>query len=102
MRSKTLLLTPYRGIRYIEENFWRKMEKGKYVRRVKILKGQLDGIMRMIEEGEACEKTIPQVKAVKNAFSSLAAEMTKEYLRECLPTSDTKKTENLLDMLSAF
>jgi CsoR family transcriptional regulator, copper-sensing transcriptional repressor len=72
------------------------------MRRINIIKGQLDGIMRMIEKNESCEKTIPQIKAVRNAFSSLASEMTKEYLRECLPQSDIKKTENLLDMLSSF
>lgn len=78
------------------------MPKEQFIRRIQILKGQLDGIAKMMEANESCEKTLPQVKAVKNAFLSLSSEITKEYLRECLPKSSTEKVETLIDMLSKF
>lgn len=54
------------------------------VRRLNIIKGQIEGIVKMIEKDEDCLSVITQVKAVKNAFASLGEEFIKSYLKECV------------------
>lgn len=76
------------------------MQKEKYIRRFNILRGQIEGITKMMDAEEDCEKILTQIKAVKNGFSSVSAEMMKEFFSECLLSKDPKKAEKLLEMFS--
>ncbi len=70
---------------FFSKMFFEKNESGKEksIRRIKILRGQIDGILRMLESGESCEKILPQIKATKNAFSAFSKEAAKHYFLEC-------------------
>lgn len=59
----------------------------KAVRRLKIISGQINALLVMIENEEDCEKVFPQVKAVKSAFSGFSSEIMKGMMTECLTKS---------------
>lgn len=50
-------------------------------RRVNILKGQLDGLLRMIEEDEYCIDLLNQSLAVQNSLKSLDALILERHLK---------------------
>ncbi len=53
------------------------------IRRLKIISGQISGLIKLIEE-EDCNKLLTQVKATKSAFNGFASELMKNMLSECL------------------
>jgi len=73
-------------------------------KRLKIIIGQINGIITMMEGNEDCDKIIPQVKAVKNAFASFSREAGKCYLQDCVQkhSGDEKKLHAIIDMISKF
>lgn len=50
-------------------------------RRINIIKGQLDGLMRMIEEDEYCVDLLNQSLAIQNSIKSLDALILERHLR---------------------
>lgn len=50
-------------------------------RRINIIKGQLDGLMRMIEENEYCTHLLDQSFAIQNSLKSLDALILERHLR---------------------
>lgn len=54
------------------------------VRKINIIKGQLEGIAKMIEDSRDCLEIITQLKAAKSALSKIGVEYAKTYLNECL------------------
>jgi len=69
--------------------------KKKKIRRLKILRGQIDGILKMVERDAPCEEVFPQIKAVQNAFLAFSKEAAKDYFFECrgkkMSESENKK-----------
>jgi DNA-binding FrmR family transcriptional regulator len=60
------------------------------------IRGQLDGIERMIEERRYCPDIIMQVQAVRAALSALEANLLEEHLKTCVKDafhSDDKKDQ---------
>lgn len=72
------------------------MEDQKILRRLNIIKGQIEGLARLIETKADCEKILPQLKAVKNAFASVSTEIVKEGLESCLQDPSKKDKLNVL------
>lgn len=73
------------------------------VRRLKIIAGQIEGLIRLLETQQECDAIFPQVKAIKNAFTSFSSEITKEMMKECIPNlsdPERKKMETLMDHFS--
>ncbi len=50
-------------------------------RRINIIKGQLDGLMKMIEEDEYCTDLLDQSFAIQNSIKSLDALILERHLR---------------------
>lgn len=50
-------------------------------RRINIIKGQLDGLMRMIEENEYCTNILNQSLAIQNSLKSLDTLILERHLR---------------------
>lgn len=61
------------------------------IRRLKIISGQVNGLVQLLEQENDCEKIFPQVKAVKNAFSGFSAEIMMNMIDECLAEDGEKK-----------
>lgn len=55
-----------------------------YLRRLKLVEGQVRGIARMIEDREYCIDILNQVSAANAALRAVAMELLKEHLRHSL------------------
>ena len=75
--------------------------------RVNRIRGQLEGIGRMIEEKAYCPDIITQIQAVRSALGSLQATVLTAHLQDCvrkgLKKGDEQASEELLEeLLSIF
>ncbi len=68
-------------------------KKYKVIRRLKICKGHLDKVIRMIETDESCFKIIHQTRAVRFALKKIDQILLEEYLIYSL--GDEIKNEQL-------
>lgn len=55
--------------------------KSQSSRRINIIKGQLDGLMKMIEEDEYCTDILDQSLAIQNSLKSLDSIILERHLR---------------------
>ncbi|STC69524.1 copper-sensing transcriptional repressor CsoR [Corynebacterium pilosum] len=70
------------------------------ITRLKRARGQLDGVIRMLEEGVECEKVATQISAVSTAVSRAGFLVISEGMKKCMteegPDSlDEKRLEKL-------
>ena len=69
-------------------------------RRINIIKGQLDGLMRMIEEDEYCIDLLTQSSAIQQSLKSLDAVILERHLtshvREQFKTQPDRAVKELL------
>lgn len=65
-------------------------------KRLNRIRGQLDGIDRMIDERRYCVDIITQIKAAKSALQSLEKAVLETHLRGCVRTAFT--TKNAFDI----
>lgn len=78
----------------------------KALRRLKIISGQVHGLINLIENEKDCEKIFPQIKAVKNAFNGFSAQVTKDMITECFAEKcnfpESKEREKFEKMIEKF
>ena len=63
--------------------------------RLKRAEGQLGGVVRMLDEGRACEDVVTQLMAVRSAVDRAAGELVMAHIDECiarLPPEQVKET----------
>ena len=71
------------------------------INRIKRARGQLDGVLRMLEEGRDCEDVVTQLAAVSKALDRAGFAIVASGLQQCLSTGeglegmDVKKMEKL-------
>lgn len=69
------------------------------VNRLKRARGQLEGVIRMLEEGRECEDVVTQLAAVSKAVDRAGFAIVASGLRQCVVTGDddidTSKLERL-------
>jgi DNA-binding FrmR family transcriptional regulator len=70
------------------------------VLRLKKIAGQVEGLIRMIEREEACEKIITQFQAAKAALDTTYSLVLDRNLKECLSHNDAKNVEKILKLIS--
>lgn len=76
-------------------------EMGPVVNRLKRARGQLDGVIRMLEEGRECEDVVTQVAAVSRALDRAGFAIIATGLKQCIVQEgdaaelDTAKMEKL-------
>jgi len=54
---------------------------------IRRIKGQIEGVERMINEGKYCIDILNQIKATKNAITSVEGKILKTHLEECIKES---------------
>lgn len=59
------------------------VEKGKLLRRLKIIEGQVRGLQEMVEKDTYCIDVITQTSAVKQALSGIEDAMMENHLSTC-------------------
>ncbi len=67
--------------------------KAKALRRLNIIKGQLDGLKRMIENEKYCIDVIIQSMAIKNALSGIEDIILENHFRTHVPKQLKNKKE---------
>ncbi|MCB8957689.1 MAG: metal-sensitive transcriptional regulator [Nocardioides sp.] len=71
------------------------------INRIKRARGQLDGVLRMLEEGRECEDVVTQLAAVSKALDRAGFAIVATGLQQCLMSGegpagmDVKKMEKL-------
>ena len=71
------------------------------INRIKRAQGQLGGVLRLLEEGQDCEKVITQLAAVSKALDKAGFAIVATGLQQCLASDDgldsvdVKKMEKL-------
>jgi DNA-binding FrmR family transcriptional regulator len=71
------------------------------INRIKRARGQLDGVLRMLEEGRECEDVVTQLAAVSKALDRAGFAIVATGLQQCLMAEggpagmDVKKMEKL-------
>jgi DNA-binding FrmR family transcriptional regulator len=71
------------------------------INRIKRARGQLDGVLRMLEDGRECEDVVTQLAAVSRALDRAGFAIVASGLRQCMANGDdvdsldVKKMEKL-------
>ena len=71
------------------------------INRIKRARGQLDGVLRMLQEGRDCEDVVTQLAAVSRALDRAGFAIVATGLQQCLTNGDgldsvdVKKMEKL-------
>ena len=58
------------------------------INRIKRAQGQLNGILRMLEEGRECEDVVTQLAAVSKALDRAGFSIVASGLQQCLASPD--------------
>lgn len=59
-------------------------DKKAFLRRLRIIEGQVRGLSKMIDSGEYCVDIITQTSAIKNALGSLEDALLENHLGTCV------------------
>lgn len=71
----------------------------KVVKRLKKIRGQVDGIIRMYEECRDCSDVVTQVAAVRAALGAVGKEMLTSEAVACAKDKSSGKLDRLLKQL---
>lgn len=69
------------------------------VSRLKRARGQLDAVIRMLEEGEECETVVTQLSAVAKAVDKAGFAIIMTGLKQCLDDPDQQVDAERLEKL---
>ena len=78
------------------------MRKNSVIQRLNIIKGQISGITKLLEQKEDCEKIITQLNAVNTAFKKVVELYLQENLTCCLNKIDLKNKETINFLLKTI
>lgn len=71
--------------------------------RINKIKGQINGIDKMIKDGRSIEDIITQITAVRSALSGLAVDLLKEESQTCFEKkSDSDKLKSFEKIVAKF
>ncbi|MDO8573486.1 MAG: metal-sensitive transcriptional regulator [Candidatus Daviesbacteria bacterium] len=73
--------------------------KGESRKRINIIKGQLDGLLKMIEEDEYCIDLLNQSLAIQNSIKSLDALIFEKHLKTHVVDQFQNKQDKAIEEL---
>ena len=65
-------------------------EMAPVMNRIKRARGQLDGVVRMLDEGRPCEDIVTQLAAVSKALDRAGFAVIASGLRQCVAADDSE------------
>ena len=68
--------------------------------RLKKVNGQIQGLIRMIESQEECEKVVTQFQAAKAALDNTFSLVLNRNLQNCLNRQDAGSVEKIIKLIS--
>lgn len=78
------------------------MRKNTVAQRLNIVKGQMDALSKIIDEGKNCKKTIEQFRAVNSGLKKVIELYLQENLQSCLQSTTAKDKEEISLILGEF
>jgi DNA-binding FrmR family transcriptional regulator len=72
------------------------------INRIKRARGQLDGVLRMLEEGRECEDVVTQLAAVSRALDRAGFAIVATGLQQCLTNGDAVDSVDVKKMEKLF
>ena len=90
--NRIIFLLPIYPHRVYNDNggYMSKIDRENYQKRLKRINGQVQGIMKMIDNERCCEDILIQISAVESALKSLGKEILLEHMETCM-VQDIKK-----------
>ncbi len=76
-----------RALRLLAETFVPDVRKGEIRRRLARLKGQLEGVERMLDSNRPCAEILTQISAAQEALRGTGRVMVRNYLEHCATTA---------------
>jgi DNA-binding FrmR family transcriptional regulator len=67
--------------------------KGRNLRRLKRIEGQVRGLQRMVEEERYCADILTQLSSVQEALRAVGRELMRNHLRHCAATAIRESDE---------
>jgi len=71
------------------------MKNNKLIKRLNIIKGQIDGLAKLMEKNEDCSKVAEQFYAVNAALKKVIELYFKENLASCLKSINLRKKRTI-------
>lgn len=78
------------------------MRKNSLTQRLNIIKGQVEALSTIIDEGKSCKKAIEQFHAVNSGLKRVIELYLQENLTSCLQSTTTKDREEINLILGEF
>jgi len=72
------------------------------INRIKRARGQLDGVLRMLEDGRDCEDVVTQLAAVSRALDRAGFAIVASGLEQCLTNGDDLDSVDVKKMEKLF
>ena len=67
------------------------------LRRLSRIKGQVEGVERMVSEKRYCPEIIVQIKAIRSALRSLEANIVEGHMRHCVTTAIKSREQSVVN-----
>jgi DNA-binding FrmR family transcriptional regulator len=74
-------------------------EKLDLVNRTKKVVGQLEGVLRALQQDEGCADILQRLSAVRGAVNSLMAELMEDHIRNHMPRKSKSSEEAADDVI---
>ncbi len=74
-------------------------DHGIHKKRLNRIKGQIEGISKMIEERRYCLDILTQLRAAAKALQSVEAEITETHIHSCVKTAIKSQNEKEADQM---
>ncbi|GAA1489238.1 metal-sensitive transcriptional regulator [Brachybacterium sacelli] len=76
-------------------------QKSPYLRRLKLIEGQVRGVHRMVEDDTYCIDVLTQISAVTKALESVALGLVDDHIHHCVHdaahSGDTEELDRKMD-----
>ena len=77
-------------------------EMAPVMNRIKRARGQLDGVLRMLEDGRDCEDVVTQLAAVSRALDRAGFAIVASGMQQCLANGDVLDSVDVKKMEKLF
>ncbi len=68
----------------VSDNDERAVARGKRLRRLRLIEGQVRGLQRMVDEDQYCIDILTQITAVRKALDAVAVDLLEDHLAHCV------------------
>jgi DNA-binding FrmR family transcriptional regulator len=94
--ARTLIPYPHRVVKEMTHTSREKLD---LVNRTKKVVGQLEGVLRALNQDEPCADVLQRLSAARGAINSLMAELMEDHIRNHMPRNSKSSEEAADDVI---